>query len=40
MLERESDMLDLIDVDTMNNTCNAWNAYANKVELLQTDSGI
>lgn len=40
MLERRDEMLDLIDVDLMNSTCSAWNAYSNKVELVQLDSGI
>ncbi|KAF3761942.1 hypothetical protein M406DRAFT_95172 [Cryphonectria parasitica EP155] len=40
MVERESEIVDLIDADLMNSTCSAWNDYANKVALVQDDSGI
>nr|AAY99671.1 laccase 3 [Cryphonectria parasitica] len=40
MVERESEIVDLIDADLMNSTCGAWNDYANKVALVQDDSGI
>lgn len=40
MVERESELLDLIDADAMNSTCTAWNAYTNAVSLVQDDSGI
>lgn len=40
MVERESEMLDLMDADAMNSTCTAWDAYANAVSLVQADAGI
>lgn len=33
-------MMDLIDADALNSTCNAWKAYSDKVSLVQLDSGI
>lgn len=40
MLERESEMIDIIDAESMNSTCNAWNAYADAAALIQDDSGL
>ncbi|KAJ4418280.1 hypothetical protein N0V82_005671 [Gnomoniopsis sp. IMI 355080] len=40
MVERESEMIDLMDVDAMNSTCTNWDNYVNSVDLAQVDSGI
>lgn len=40
MVEREAEFLDLIDVESMTETCDAWNNYATTVSLVQSDSGI
>lgn len=40
MIERASEMDAVLDIDTMNSTCNAWTEYVDKVSLKQDDSGI
>lgn len=40
MLERESEMLDLIDGDELNRTCTNWKDYAQSSGLVQDDSGL
>lgn len=40
ILERESEMLALIDGDTLNSTCAAWDTYATEDSIVQDDAGI
>ncbi|GAP90347.1 putative multicopper oxidase [Rosellinia necatrix] len=40
VIERESELLDLIDEDALNSTCTAWNTYQTSENLIQDDSGI
>ncbi|KAI0404776.1 multicopper oxidase-domain-containing protein [Xylaria palmicola] len=40
VLERESEILDLLDADTLNSTCAAWDTYQGSDEIVQDDSGI
>lgn len=40
IIERESEMVPLIDNDTLNSTCANWDAYANKDDIVQWDSGV
>lgn len=40
MVERANELLDILDAEAMNDTCTAWNDYANVVDLVQLDSGI
>lgn len=40
MVERQSEIAGLIDSDELNDTCDAWNAYATKAGLVQDDSGL
>lgn len=40
MVERESEIMDIIDTAAMNDTCAKWNAYATEVALIQDDSGL
>lgn len=40
MVERQSEIAGLIDTDELNDTCDAWNAYATTAGLVQDDSGL
>ncbi|KAI1121075.1 putative extracellular dihydrogeodin oxidase/laccase [Nemania abortiva] len=40
VLERESELLDLIDADTLNSTCTAWDTYQTEDNIVQDDAGI
>lgn len=40
VVERESELVDLVDGDVLNSTCTAWNTYQEEANLLQEDSGI
>ncbi|RWA08985.1 hypothetical protein EKO27_g6120 [Xylaria grammica] len=40
VLERESELLDLLDGDALNSTCAAWDTYQTSDEIVQDDSGI
>lgn len=39
-VERYSEIAQLYDATSMNNTCNAWDAWQNAAGLVQADSGI
>ncbi|KAI0816756.1 putative extracellular dihydrogeodin oxidase/laccase [Xylaria sp. FL0064] len=40
VLERESEIADLLDGDTLNSTCTAWDTYQTTDDVVQDDSGI
>ncbi|PSR84150.1 laccase 3 [Coniella lustricola] len=40
IIERESEILPMIDEDQMNSTCANWDAYANIDDVVQWDSGV
>lgn len=40
MVERQSEIAGLIDSTELNDTCDAWNAYATDAKLVQDDSGL
>ncbi|TGO27265.1 hypothetical protein BPAE_0045g00640 [Botrytis paeoniae] len=40
ILERESELVDLLDGDLLNSTCAAWNSYVSADNVIQPDSGI
>ncbi|KAI1355572.1 putative extracellular dihydrogeodin oxidase/laccase [Xylaria sp. FL0043] len=40
VLERESEIADLLDGDTLNSTCAAWDTYQTADDVVQDDSGI
>ncbi|KAI1310840.1 putative extracellular dihydrogeodin oxidase/laccase [Xylaria venustula] len=40
ILERESEIADLLDGDTLNSTCTAWDTYQSDDDVAQDDSGI
>jgi hypothetical protein len=40
ILERESELVDLIDGDALNATCTAWDTYQTNDNIVQDDAGI
>lgn len=40
IIERESELLPLLDTDTLNSTCNNWRSYASSDDIVQWDSGV
>ena len=40
MVERQSEIACLTDSAELNDTCDAWNAYATSAGLVQDDSGL
>ena|SRR5436305_11465515 len=40
VVERYSEIATLIDYDTLNSTCSAWNTYATANSIIENDSGV
>lgn len=40
ILERQSEIADLIDYDTLNSNCESWTTYEADEDLVDDDSGI
>jgi len=40
ILERQDEILDLIDYDALNSTCSTWTTYETDEDLVEDDSGI
>lgn len=40
LVERMSEIPDLIDQDVLNSTCTAWSSYATEDDIVEDDSGV
>lgn len=40
IIERASEIVPLVDTETLNTTCANWKAYANEDDVVQWDSGV
>ena len=40
ILERETELVELVNSSVLNSTCAAWDTYTSKDDIVQDDSGI